>query len=193
MSKKIRKNQILAESAMMVALSIAAFLISEFIPWPYTYGGGFSLFGQVPIVLLSYRHGVKNGIAAASVLAVFELLMGLKNFAAVTSIAAYLTVALADYIFAFGCLGLGGMFRGRFGKKQTLELALGGAVVCVIRFICHFISGVTIWRNYCPEDMAVGVYSFVYNGSYMGIELLLTVIGLIAASKLFKLRNKTVI
>ena len=193
MSKKLTKNQILAESAMMVALSIAVFIVSDFIPWPYAYGGGFSLFGQVPIILLSYRHGIKNGLAASSLLAIFEMMMGYKNFAYVSGIAAYLIVAFADYIIAFGCLGLGGMFRGRFGGRQAAELALGGAVVCVIRFICHFISGVTIWSGYCPEGMAVAWYSFIYNGSYMAIELILTVIGLIAVGKTFGLMKKSMI
>ena len=183
----------LAESAMMVALSLAVFLVSEFIPWPFLYGGGFSMFGQVPIILVSYRHGIKNGIAASTALAIFEMIMGYKNFTYVTGIAAYLIVALADYLVAFGCLGLGGMFRGRFGKNQTAELALGGAVVCVIRFICHFISGITVWGGYCPEDMAVAWYSFIYNGSYMAIELVLTVVGLFAVGKIFNLKKKNIL
>lgn len=186
MKEKTRKTQILAESAVMVALSIAIFTVSDLLPWPFAYGGGFSLFGQVPIIVVSYRHGIKNGLAAASVLAMFEMMMGYKNFSYVTGIAAYLIVAFADYIIAFGCLGLGGMFRGKF-RNQTLELAIGGTAVCIIRFICHFISGVTIWKGYCPEGMAVELYSFFYNGSYMAVELVLTVIGLIAVGKIFKL------
>lgn len=193
MSQKLKKTQVLAESAMMVALSLAVFLVSDFIPWPFLYGGGFSMFGQVPIILVSYRHGIKNGLAASTALAIFEMIMGYKNFTYVTDIAAYLIVALADYLIAFGCLGLGGMFKGRFGEKQATELALGGAVVCVIRFICHFISGVTVWSGYCPENMAVAWYSFVYNGSYMAIELVLTVIGLLAVGKIFNLRRKNII
>ena len=193
MSQNIKKTQVLAESAMMVALSLAVFLVSEFIPWPFLYGGGFSMFGQVPIILVSYRHGIKNGIAASTALAIFEMIMGYKNFTYVTGIAAYLIVALADYLVAFGCLGLGGMFRGRFGKNQTAELALGGAVVCVIRFICHFISGITVWGGYCPEDMAVAWYSFIYNGSYMAIELVLTVVGLFAVGKIFNLKKKNIL
>ncbi len=192
MSKKFNKTHILAESAMMVALSIAIFVVSDFIPWPYAYGGGFSLFGQVPIILISYRHGVKNGLPAALALAIFEMIMGYKNFAYVSGIVAYLIVAFADYIVAFGCLGLGGIFRDRL-RNQSAELALGGAVVCVIRFICHFISGVTIWSGYCPEGMAVAWYSFIYNGSYMAIELILTVIGLIAIGKIINLKKKNVI
>jgi len=190
MSQNFKKTQVLAESAMMVALSLAVFLVSEFIPWPYAFGGGFSLFGQVPIILVSYRHGIKNGLAASTALAIFEMIMGYRNFTHVTGIAAYLIVALADYLIAFGCLGLGGMFRDKFGGRQATELALGGITVCIIRFFCHFISGVTIWKGYCPEGMAVAGYSFIYNGSYMAIELVLTVIGLIAAGKIFKLRKK---
>jgi thiamine transporter ThiT len=41
--------------------------------------------------------------------------------------------------------------------------------------------------------MAVGVYSLVYNGSYMLIELVLTVIGLVAVSKIFNLKKKNII
>lgn len=193
MSQKFSKNHVLAESAMMVALSIAVFIVSDFIPWPYAYGGGFSMFGQVPIILVSYRHGIKNGMAASMTLAIFEMIMGYKNFTYVAGLAAYLIVALADYLIAFGCLGLGGMFRGKLGGRQSTELALGGAVVCIIRFICHFVSGVTIWSDYCPEGMAVAWYSFIYNGSYMAIELILTVIGLIAVGKIFNLRKKNVI
>ena len=189
MTKKITKTQVLAESAIMVALSIAIFAVSDMLPWPFLYGGGFSIFGQVPIILISYRHGIKNGLPAALVLALFEMMMGYKNFTYVTGLAAYLIVALADYIVAFGCLGLGGMFRDKLGGKQSLEMALGGGVVCVIRFICHYISGVTIWTGYCPEGMAVGLYSFFYNGSYMLIELILTVIGSMAVGKLFNLKK----
>ena len=111
MKEKVTKTQILAESAIMVALSIAVFAVSDLLPWPYAYGGGFSLFGQVPIILISYRHGVKNGITAALALAIFEMIMGYKNFTYVTGIVAYLIVALADYLVAFGALGLGGMFK----------------------------------------------------------------------------------
>lgn len=186
MSKKFTHTHALAESAIMVALSIALFAVSDSLPWPFLYGGGFSLFGQVPIILISYRHGLKYGLSASTVLALFEMMMGFKNFSYVTGLAAYLIVALADYIVAFGCLGFGGMFRGKFGGKQTAEIVAGGLVVCFIRFLCHFISGITVWQGYCPEGQLVAVYSFLYNGSYMLIETIITVIGLIAIIKPFR-------
>lgn len=190
MSKKISKIQALAESAIMVALSIAIFAVSDSLPWPFLYGGGFSLFGQVPIIIVSYRHGIKSGLAASTVLAIFEMIMGFKNFSYVTGLAAYLIVALADYLVAFGCLGLGGMFKGKFGANQTSELILGGLAVCLIRYICHFISGITVWQGYCPEGQLVAVYSLTYNGAYMLIETILTVVGLAAVSGVFNLAKK---
>ena len=189
MSKKFTKTHSLAESAVMIALSIALFAVSDAIPWPFLYGGGFSLFGQVPIIIVSYRHGLKNGLIASTALALFEMLMGFKNFSYVNGIVAWLIVAFADYLVAFGCLGFGGIFKRKF-KNQTAELVTGGIVVCFIRFICHFISGVTIWAGYTPENMLVGVYSFLYNGSYMLIETIITVVGLIAVSAAFNLGKK---
>jgi thiamine transporter len=194
MKKNLNKTHTLAESAIMVALSLAIFLVSDLIPWPFLiYGGSFSLFGQVPIIIVSYRHGIKNGLSASLALAIFEMIIGYKNFVYVTGLAAYLTVAFADYIVAFGCLGFGGMFKGKLGGKQSAELALGGTVVCIIRFICHYISGVTISKSSCPEGMAVELYSLFYNGSYMAIELILTVIGLIAVGKFINLDKKKLV
>lgn len=189
MSKKITKTHSIAESAIMLALSIALFAVSDALPWPFLYGGGFSLFGQVPIIIVSYRHGIKNGLIASTGLALFEMLMGFKNFSYVNGIVAWLIVALADYIIAFGCLGLGGIFKGKF-KNQTSEIVVGGLLVCFIRFLCHFISGVTIWSGYAPENMLVGVYSLVYNGSYMLMETIITVIGLFAVGAAFNLNKK---
>lgn len=173
----------------MIALSIALFAVSDAIPWPFIYGGGFSLFGQVPIIIVSYRHGIRNGLVASTALALFEMIMGFKNFSHVNGIVAWLIVALADYLIAFGCLGLGGIFKNKI-KNQTAALVTGGISVCIIRFLCHFISGVTIWKGYTPENMLVGVYSLVYNGSYMLIETIITVIGLVAVSAVFNFKKK---
>ena len=101
-------------------------------------------------------------------------------------IAAYLILIFADYIVAFGSLGLGGVFRGSI-KNQALSMAAGGALVSVIRFICHFISGATIWGGYA-EDTPVLVYSLTYNGSYMLPELIMTVIGALILGSLLDFR-----
>lgn len=195
MSKKEEKSNIfvLAECAMMVALSIAIFTISDFIPWPaFVQGGSVTLFGQVPVIVLSYRRGIKYGLAGSFVLALFELFMGLANFSYVKTIGSYIIVALFDYIIAYGGLGLGGIFR-KSGFKPSVGLSLGAVCVCLLRYICHFISGVTVWRDYTQNLKASAIFSLTYNGSYMLPETVITVIGCVAVAAILKNKIKALI
>lgn len=75
---------------------------------------------------------------------------------------------LLDYPFAFGALGLAGLF-----KKYPI---LGVAVGIAGRFLCHFLSGVIFFATYAPAGMNPAVYSAVYNGSYLVVELVLSII-----------------
>ena len=168
--QKIRR---VAESAVMLAL---ATVLSEFAVFKLPYGGSVTLFSQVPMVALSYRYGIKWGAFSGMVMGVIQMLFGLGNFSYVSGVVAYLILIFADYVIAFGCLGLGGMFREKV-KNPVLSLALGGGVVSVIRFLCHFISGVTIWGNYSGGAMSAVWYSITYNASYMLPELIITLVG----------------
>ncbi len=168
--QKIRR---VAESAVMLAL---ATVLSEFAVFKLPYGGSVTLFSQVPMVALSYRYGIKWGAFSGMVMGVIQMLFGLGNFSYVSGVVAYLILIFADYVIAFGCLGLGGMFREKV-KNPVLSLALGGGVVSVIRFLCHFISGVTIWGDYSGGAMSAVWYSITYNASYMLPELIITLVG----------------
>jgi thiamine transporter len=76
---------------------------------------------------------------------------------------------MLDYILAFSVLGLSGFFK---GKPYGLLYA---APLCIfLRFLSHFVSGIVIWNIYAGE-MPVWLYSLTYNGSYMGLELAITV------------------
>jgi thiamine transporter len=168
--QKIRR---VAESAVMLAL---ATVLSEFAVFKLPYGGSVTLFSQVPMVALSYRYGIKWGAFSGMVMGVIQMLFGLGNFSYVSGVVAYLILIFADYVIAFGCLGLGGMFKNKV-KNPALSLALGGGVVSVIRFLCHFISGVTIWGDYSGGAMSAVWYSITYNASYMLPELIITLVG----------------
>lgn len=188
----VSRNQKIAESAVMIALAAALRELSALVPWPFLQGGSVTLFGMVPIIIIAYRHGTKHGITTALAFSVIEMLFGLKNFSYVTGIAQYVVLALSDYLIAFGVLGLGGVFKGKFKNKQRPELAAGGVLCCLLRFICHFVSGIVIWGGYCPEDQAVWTYSILYNGAYMLPETIITVIGLIAVASIFNLDKKRI-
>lgn len=182
--KKISNIQMLAESAIMLALSVA---LNELTPIQFPFGGSVTFFSQLPILIIGYRYGIGQGLLTGFTMGVVEMLFGLKNFSYVTGISGYLILIFADYIVAFSVLGLGAMFKKKI-KNQALALASAGAVVSVLRFVCHFISGVTIWSGYA-EDTPVLVYSLTYNGGYMLPELILTVIGALAVGSLFDLTS----
>lgn len=181
---KKQKNRRLAESALMLALSV---ILSELAVFSLPFGGSVTLFSQVPVILVSYRYGVKWGLTTGIALSVIQLIFGLQNFSYVSGVVAFLILGLCDYIIAFSALGLGGMFKYKL-KNDVLAISLGGIVVSAIRFICHFISGATIWKEYAG-DLPVFEYSFKYNGSYMLPELIITVVGLVVLTSIFDLNS----
>ena len=78
---------------------------------------------------------------------------------------------ILDYPLAFGALGLSGLFCDkRFG------LQIGYVIGVIGRFVCSTLSGVIFFADYAPEGMNPWVYSIAYQGSYLGVELLLTLI-----------------
>jgi thiamine transporter len=187
MNKTSKNNKIrrVAESAVMLAL---ATVLSELAVFKLPYGGSVTLFSQVPMIVISYRYGIKWGAFSGLVMGVIQMFFGLGNFSYVSGIVAYLILIFADYIIAFGALGFGGMFRNRM-KNDAVAMARGGGIVSVIRIICHFISGVTIWGDYSNGSMGAVWYSLTYNGSYMIPELIITVIGCAVIGGIFDIKS----
>lgn len=174
MSNINSKTRIMVEAAVMIALATVLSYIQVF---ELPMGGSITAFSQVPIVIIGYRHGWKWGAFTGVVHGLLQMILqGLGNFAYVSGIPAYLILIFMDYVLAFGVLGLGGAFFRKI-SNQSLGIGLGAAAASIMRFVCHFISGVTIWGDYADGWAGVWVYSLTYNGSYMLIECIITVIG----------------
>ncbi|HPY99958.1 MAG TPA: energy-coupled thiamine transporter ThiT, partial [Clostridiales bacterium] len=64
-------------------------------------------------------------------------------------------------------------------KNDAVAIGVGSFMVCFIRFLCHFVSGITIWASWADNKTwkAILLYSLSYNGSYMLPETILTVLG----------------
>ena len=79
MSSKVKK---LTESAMLIAIAVVLELLSKmFIP-EMAFGGQITLVSMLPVVLISYRHGMKWGFLAAFTYALIEMVIGAKTVAA---------------------------------------------------------------------------------------------------------------
>ena len=173
----------LVESAIMIALATVLSMIE--IPMPF--GGGITLLSMVPIILLSYRLGIKWGLASGFVFSVIQLMLGWANvgYAMAAGVEGIIVCIIFDYILPFTFLGLAGIFKDN--KNSMKGIIIGATVVIVVRFIFHTISGGIIWYDLTkqwyaddPTNMVFmysrWIYSIVYNGIYMGPELITTLL-----------------
>ena len=196
------KTKRLTESAMLLAVAIVLELVAKmFIP-EMPFGGQVTLVSMLPVVLISYRHGMKWGFVASFTYALLEMALGAKTVSAAflpgyfgdgTMIVNALLMCLLDYVLAFMVLGLGGIFRNKLENKAA-ALACGSLVALGARYLCHILSGYILFSGYAewyftqegfpawgaalaaalsPEALAL-VYSVVYNGMYMVPEIILT-------------------
>ena len=198
------KTKRLTESAMLLALAIVLELVSKmFIP-EMPFGGQVTLVSMLPVVLISYRHGVKWGLVAGVAYALIEMVLGAKTVAAAfqpgyfgdnVMIVNALIMCVLDYLVAFTVLGLGGCFRNRI-KNPGVGLMCGSLVALTARFAAHVLSGYILfsgwaewfftqdgfpaWGARLVESLSPAmlgfVYSLVYNAMYMVPEIILTAI-----------------
>ena len=204
MQTTITKTRRLTESAMLLALAIVLEFVSKmFIP-EMPFGGQITLVSMLPVVLISYRHGVRWGFVAAFAYALIEMLIGMKTVSAAflpgyfgdgTMIFNALLMCMLDYVLAFTLLGLGGIFRNKI-QKPGLSLMCGSLVALGARYLSHILSGYILFGSYAEwfftqegfpawgaslvgslgGQMLSIVYSVVYNGMYMVPEILITAI-----------------
>ena len=180
----------LIEAALLVAIGFVLSWVTRFIPFlTMPQGGSVTPLSMLPLLMIGLRHGLKWGLAGGFVYACLQMMQQFWPPPTGT-VPAFISVIILDYIVAFSVLGLSGIFR---GKRYGLFYA---APICIfLRFLCHFMSGIVIWGVFAPEGTSVWIYSMIYNGSYMGPELLVTTaVSLIlcrTAPILFNIKSET--
>lgn len=158
MKNKLRLRA-LCEGAIMVALAQALGYLKLY---SMPNGGSVSLI-MLPIFIYCARWGFLRGLLASFALGTLQAL--LDGFAAL----GWQSI-LGDYLFAYGVLGLAGLFR---GKKYGLFY--GTLLGSFARFIVAWIVGATLWAEYMPDQflgMNMGnpwFYSGIYNGIYIAL------------------------
>ena len=198
------KTKRLTESAMLLAVAIVLEFFSKmFIP-EMPFGGQVTLVSMLPVVLISYRHGVRWGLVSGVAYALIEMAIGAKTVAAAFQPGYFgdgvmllnaLIMCILDYLVAFTVLGLGGIFRDRI-ENRGKALVCGSLVALGARYIAHIASGYILFSGWAewfftqegfpawgasvvsslsPALLGL-VYSIVYNGMYMIPEMILTAV-----------------
>ncbi|MDD3692562.1 MAG: energy-coupled thiamine transporter ThiT [Oscillospiraceae bacterium] len=185
---KTTKTLFLAESGIM--LSIATILsMVPIINLPY--GGSVTAFSMLPIIIVAYRRGIKQGLFTALAFGLLQMLLGLNNLSYATSEWAAVTIIFLDYIAAFAVLGFGGIFRKHF-ESQAKGLVAGILLVCLLRYVAHVISGCTVWAGVSIPSADGLLFSLIYNATYMLPETLVTVVGALTLSRMVDIRGESI-
>ena len=212
------KTKKLTESAMLLAVAIVLELVSKmFIP-EMPFGGQITLVSMLPVVLISYRHGVKWGLVAGVAYALLEMAIGAKTVAAAFQPGYFgdgimllnaLIMCILDYLVAFAVLGLGGCFRNKI-QNRGVSLMCGSLVALGARYVAHIASGYILFAGWAEwfftqegfpawgaqlvdslsPSMLGFVYSLVYNGMYMVPEIIITAVVALVLARIPKIVTK---
>ncbi len=198
------KTKRLTESAMLMALAVVLEIVGRTVIPPMPFGGQLTLVSMLPIVLISYRHGVKWGLTAAFSYALVQMALGADTVSAAfqpgyfgdgTMIVNAILMCLLDYVAAYTALGLGGCFRDKI-QNPGMALMCGSLVALGARYVNHIFSGYILFSGWAEwfftqdgfpawgaglvsslSPAVLGwVYSIVYNGLFMVPEIILTAV-----------------
>ncbi len=161
-TKKVSIAKRLAEAALLIAMGT---VLSVFKLIDLPYGGSVTVGSMLPVLIIAYRYGTGFGMASSLAFGIIQQLLGLKTLSYVTTWQSILAVILLAYIVAFMVIGLGGLFRKL--SSERLALVLGALLACILRFACHFTSGITVWKGISIPMKAAVIYSLGYNATYM--------------------------
>ena len=167
----MKQTQILTRGAVLIAL---AAVLSVFAVFHLPNGGSVTIGSLVPIILFSLCYPTRWALLVSVTYGLLQMMLGF--YAPPTEdVLSFVIVVLFDYLVAFGVLGFAGGIYRRFSLNKAAGILISTTVVCVLRFLCHFFTGILIWDVYAPEGQSVLLYSLLYNGSYMLFETIITV------------------
>jgi thiamine transporter len=160
-SKKKFSAKQLSFSAMGIALAMVTSILKL---WNMPMGGSVTLFSMLFIVLIGHWYGLGVGLSTALAYGILQLLIDPYIIS--------VPQMLLDYVFAFGALGLSGLF-----SKSSKRLIPAYLVGVFGRFVFATLSGYIFFPTFMPEyfNSAI-IYSICYNGAYIGAEAILTLI-----------------
>ncbi len=163
----MKETRRITEIAVLIAIAAVLEAISTFIPFLHMPFGGSASLGMLPIFLIAFKYGIKDGLIAG-------FIFGVINFALGGFVIHWGSIFF-DYIFAYAALGLAGYYKDVAFKKNSAfvkGILLGGFA----RYLFHGFSGMIFFGQYAGSEGAF-IYSFIfYNLPYMAISILLCII-----------------
>ena len=173
------KVRMLCEGALCIAMSV----VLSYVKLDVGPSGGSINATMIPLVLFAIRWGWGWGVGAGLVFGTLKYFLG-EGF-----VISWVSI-LFDYSVAYAFVGFAGVLK---GKANTAWLA--ALLGCAARFVVHYLSGVTVYAEWMPEEF-LGMtmttpffYSFLYNLFYMLPSTVITLVGVFALSMVAPIRK----
>ena len=171
-------TRFISEMGIFIALGLVFDIVAKPLGdaiWPN--GGSISI-AMVPIFMMSFRYGLKGGLFSGFAIGSIQIIWsgnGVIHWAQ----------AILDYSFAYGIVGIAGLFAKVIYKNKDnfkailyvlISIFLGG----ILRTLSHIISGVLFWSQELFAEgqslIVIWIGSSVYNIGYMAPSIILCMI-----------------
>lgn len=170
-NSKTRHEKLVKLTVCAVMLALAT-VLSFIQVWKMPMGGSVTLLSMLPIALVSLKYGVLGALPTAFLYSVIQLALGFAGgiFTYCTTAETFIICLLFDYIVPFSLLAVSGIFK---KSKNAAIMTLGVVIAVILRFACHYVTGVVIWGQWA-DGTSPYLYSLIYNGQYMLPECIFT-------------------
>jgi putative proton-coupled thiamine transporter YuaJ len=156
--KKVKlTTNMITHIAIVLALST---VLDYFKIYRLPQGGDITFGSMIPIILIALWYGPEIGFITGLLFGIISLILGPYIL--------YPAQVLFDYPLPFLMLGTAGFF-----KKNKYVACI---VAVFLRYVCHVISGVLFFASYAPKGQSPLVYSIIYNGTYISIDLIICLV-----------------
>lgn len=199
MDSKSKKR--ITEIANLMAIAVVLEFVSNSVLPHFKLGGGISFATTVPVLLISYRYGLKYGVLSGAIFGFFQVLLEQETISKffdgdyfASNGMGWLWILL-NFFVAQAAVGLGGILRNST-KSRKQKFMLGSLIALGTRYGVHVL---TYWLcfghlakgyfNHCdittitldsvswaPEALLPLVFSLFYNCLYMLPEIALAMV-----------------
>ena len=175
---KNKRVQMLCEGALSIAIAV----VLSYVKLDVGPSGGSINATMIPLILFAIRWGWGWGMGVGLVFGTLKYFLG-------EGIVINWISIIFDYSVAYAFVGLAGVL-----KRKVNWAWLAALIGCVARFVIHYLSGVTVYAEWMPEEF-LGLtmttpffYSALYNLFYMLPSTVISVVGVFALSKVSAIR-----
>lgn len=164
-------------AAVCIAMSFALSYIRFF---RLPQGGSITFVSLLPLMIYSHIFGIRKGVLAGFI---YGLLQAIQDPWIVHPIQ-----FLLDYPVAFCMIGFAGIFKSfpKFKDNIILKFIVGGIFCSILRYACHVITGIIVFKAYAPSNFNAVAWGFLYNlFVFADIAIAIVAGGILLSSKSF--------